>query len=118
MKMFKDKILKVSVILFLVMLLSMTCYLPKTFDETVCSSQCIVYAADEAEIPTIGASESTDGDNASDDGNTQKDADAAAQAKSSSTFFKWAIPITCVLSLILAVILAVRGANKRYGKEW
>lgn len=38
--------------------------------------------------------------------------------KSKSTFFKWAIPITCILSLALAVFLAIRKANKKFGKGW
>lgn len=48
----------------------------------------------------------------------QKKASVEEQKKSQSTFFKWGIPITCVLSLVLAVILAVRKANKKFGKEW
>ena len=115
MKIFKNKILKITAVLLAVALFSVFFNLPDMSGLQE-SSYSIVYAAEEAEIPTIGAADSSAGETSSED--AQNDAKEEAERQSSSTFFKWAIPITCVLSLILAVILAVRGANKRYGKEW
>lgn len=75
-----------------------------------------------AEIPTIGAVEDSENKDSSSESTTDANAQAEAQKKeqqeSQSTFFKWAIPITCVLSLVLAVFLAIRKANKKFGKEW
>ncbi|MBE7064284.1 MAG: hypothetical protein E7384_00495 [Ruminococcaceae bacterium] len=116
MKILKNKILKISAVVLTVALLSVSFALPKMSDAQDYCSYNIVYAAEDAEIPTIGAADSSESETSSED--TQNDAKGEAERQSNSTFFKWAIPITCVLSLILAVILAVRGANKRYGKEW
>jgi len=83
--------------------------------EDFCSAGIVVFAA-ESESPVTADDNSSQSDSVQ---NSEKnDVAADNQVKNESAFFKWAIPITCILSLALAVFLAIRGANKRFGDGW
>ncbi|MBQ8164543.1 MAG: hypothetical protein IJZ94_01825 [Clostridia bacterium] len=92
------------------------------YNGTLCESSFSVSAAEEDDNNSVVTSDTGSQDSTAQTENSadteQNNGAAAGQNKSESAFFKWAIPITCILSLVLAVFLAIRKANKIYGKEW